>query len=206
MTDKARGVRLKTDVDKALGLRLKKARESARLTQKKVCESVEIPNVQTYSEYECGKRMPPLELIKRLSRLYRVSIDWIAFGEDSNLPERKAADDIRELFRIVDRLGLCFREETEMGDPTGRYVIYLENSRRREFDDLIAALGQINGIRNILDQERYEMLFQEKISSCAASSNDFEEIPEEIPAETGEGSDAAGGFGEEDFDDDMIPF
>ena len=52
MTDKARGVRLKTDVDKALGLRLKKARESARLTQKKVCESVEIPNVQTYSENE----------------------------------------------------------------------------------------------------------------------------------------------------------
>ncbi|MDE6898160.1 MAG: helix-turn-helix domain-containing protein [Lawsonibacter sp.] len=192
--------------DKALGLRLKKARESARLTQKKVCEAVKIPKVQTYSEYECGKRTPPLELIKKLSRLYQVSIDWIAFGEDSNLPERKAADDIRELFRIVDRLGLCFREETEMGDPTGRYVIYLENSRRRELDSLIAALGRINGIRNILEQGEYNMLFQGKISSYAASSNDFEEIPEEIPAETGEGSDAASGFGEEDFDDDMIPF
>ena len=192
--------------DKALGLRLKKARASARLPQKKVCEAVKIPKVQTYSEYECGKRTPPLELIKKLSRLYQVSIDWIAFGEDSNLPERKAADDIRELFRIVDRLGLCFREETEMGDPTGRYVIYLENSRRRELDSLIAALGRINGIRNILEQGEYNMLFQGKISSYAASSNDFEEIPEEIPAETGEGSDAASGFGEEDFDDDMIPF
>ena len=49
-------------------------------------------------------------------------------------------------------------------------------------------------------------MIQFPLPFTAIQSNDFEEIPEEIPAETGEGSDAAGGFGEEDFDDDMIPF
>lgn len=166
--------------DKEIGIRLKEARDAAKLTQKEVCETIGIPKTQTLSAYESGVNNPPIDILKSLSQLYQVSIDWIAFGEDSPLFERKKISDyITELFKIVDILGLSFREETDSnGNGTGRYVVYVENNRRKEFNNLVASLGRINGIREDLEPDEYDMLFQKKISTCATKSNDFEEIEE----------------------------
>lgn len=189
--------------DKEIGIRLKTARESAKLTQQKVCEILKIPKTQTLSAYESGVNNPPVEVLKKLSRLYQVSIDWIVFGEDSSLFERKNADYIAEFFGIVDKLGLCFCEETDWnGNSTGRYVVYVENNRRNRFNSLIADLGRINGIRDVLEPDEYKMLFQKKINTFAVESNDFEE--------TEECSDAVSDSTKENFveitDDGSLPF
>lgn len=166
--------------DKAIGIRLKEARESVGLTQQKVCEMLGIPKTQTLSAYESGVNNPPIEVLKGLSQLYHVSIDWIAFGEESLLAkQKKTSECIVELFKIVDRLGLCFCEEDDWnGNPTGNYVIYVENKNRKGFNNLIIDLGRINGIRDSLEPDEYEMLFKNKINKYAKESNDYEEIDE----------------------------
>lgn len=189
--------------DKEIGFRLKEARNAAKLTQKDVCKTIGIPQTQTLSAYESGVNNPPIDILKSLSQLYQVSIDWIAFGEDSSLFERKkTADYIAELFKIVDKLGLSFCEETDGNwGTTGRYVIYIENNKRSEFNNLIADLGRINGIRDVLEPDEYEILFQKKINTYATKSNDFEEIEE--------CSDTVSDSGKESFpviDDADLPF
>ena len=56
--------------------RLRDLREDADLTQDQLVKNT--GDATTYTNYEQGKREPPFELIIRLAKLYRVSIDYIA--------------------------------------------------------------------------------------------------------------------------------
>ena len=51
-------------------------REDADLTQDQLVKNT--GDATTYTNCEQGKREPPFELIIRLAKLYRVSIDYIA--------------------------------------------------------------------------------------------------------------------------------
>lgn len=68
--------------DTNLGIRLKQAREKAKLTQSDVCPKAGISKPQIISNYERGASSPPLETLKALSRLYGVSTDWLLFGQE----------------------------------------------------------------------------------------------------------------------------
>ena len=57
--------------------RLRDLREDADLTQDQLVKILGMHKT-TYTNYEQGKREPPFELIIRLAKLYRVSIDYIA--------------------------------------------------------------------------------------------------------------------------------
>ena len=59
-----------------VGDRMKDLRTKSRLTQRDVCEIIEI-TPQTYSGYENGKYEPTMETLVRLSLLYTVSIDFL---------------------------------------------------------------------------------------------------------------------------------
>ena len=56
--------------------RLRDLREDADLTQEQLVKNT--GDATTYTNCEQGKREPPFELIIRLAKLYRVSIDYIA--------------------------------------------------------------------------------------------------------------------------------
>lgn len=56
--------------------RLRDLREDADLTQDQLVKNT--GDATTYTNCEQGKREPPFELIIRLAKLYRVSIDYIA--------------------------------------------------------------------------------------------------------------------------------
>lgn len=73
-----------------IGERLKEARERLKLTQGKVCDELGIPNVQTLSAYERGTTAPPVEALIKLSKLYKVSTDWLLFGEEYSTREGKS--------------------------------------------------------------------------------------------------------------------
>ena len=162
-----------------IGSRLKYAREQAQLKQKDVCESAEIPNIQTLSAYERDKNSPPISALKKLSQLYHVSIDWIVCGKESmHERQKETADYINELLEAIDGLGLYFSEEQDWnGNPTGEYVVYLRNSRLKGFNYLIDSLYKIYDIRDRIDSEDFQMLIQKKIYKCATESNNFEPIP-----------------------------
>ncbi|MCD8396323.1 MAG: helix-turn-helix domain-containing protein [Lachnospiraceae bacterium] len=51
-------------------------RESAKYTQEEVSKRLNIQRT-TYCNYEQGKRLPPLDIIIRLARLYNVSVDYL---------------------------------------------------------------------------------------------------------------------------------
>lgn len=65
--------------------RLRDLREDHDLTQTELVELLHMHKT-TYTNYEQGKREPPLELIVRLARLYNVSIDYIAGIIDTPRP------------------------------------------------------------------------------------------------------------------------
>ena len=63
--------------NKSLALKLLELRQSHDLTQKQLCESLNIGR-STYSYFETGSRIPDLETLLLIARYYHVSLDELA--------------------------------------------------------------------------------------------------------------------------------
>ncbi|MFD1126594.1 helix-turn-helix domain-containing protein [Paenibacillus provencensis] len=83
----------------SLGARLKKARESKRLTQQEVANHLGVSN-GAISGYERNYRDPDTEILKKLADLYEVSLDWLHDRKekesDYSLPEEFVNSLIKE--------------------------------------------------------------------------------------------------------------
>lgn len=64
-----------------LGQRLRELREFHHYTQEYVSSRLNIER-PSYSNYECGKRTPPLELLIQLADFYQISIDDLLCNPD----------------------------------------------------------------------------------------------------------------------------
>lgn len=64
----------------SLGLRLQTLRERRHLKQRAVAKQIFV-SPQSYSAYEKGKRLPNILILVRLSRFYRISLDYLVTGE-----------------------------------------------------------------------------------------------------------------------------
>ena len=74
------------------GRRVKTARDELRLTQEELAKMVDVPK-SALSAYENGKTDPRLSLLAPLASALRVSITWLATGEngtDTGVDETKA--------------------------------------------------------------------------------------------------------------------
>lgn len=60
--------------NKSLALKLLELRQSHNLTQKQLCDSLNIGR-STYSYFETGSRIPDLETLLLIARYYKVSLD-----------------------------------------------------------------------------------------------------------------------------------
>ena len=60
---------------------LKKIRKERNLNQLKVAMDLNISR-EALSHYENGKRQPSLEMLRKLSRYFNVSIDFLVNGEE----------------------------------------------------------------------------------------------------------------------------
>ncbi len=67
--------------------RLRDLREDADLTQEELVKLLKMHKT-TYTNYEQGKREPPFELLIKLAKYYKVSIDYIA-GISDNMRAKK---------------------------------------------------------------------------------------------------------------------
>lgn len=64
---------------KSLALKLLDLRQSHGLTQKQLCESLNIGR-STYSYFETGSRIPDVETLLLFARFYKVSLDELVSG------------------------------------------------------------------------------------------------------------------------------
>lgn len=59
-------------VRKSLGVKLKKAREEAGLTQDTVAEKLKYESSQFVSNFERGECLPPKKIVKVLAKMYKI--------------------------------------------------------------------------------------------------------------------------------------
>ena len=69
-------------------LRIRDMREDADLTQRQVAEYL-LCDQSLYSKYERGERAGPLEVIVKLARLYKTSVDYLVCLTDRKTPYGK---------------------------------------------------------------------------------------------------------------------
>lgn len=81
-----------TDLKKAVGERLKEARERKNLKQNKVAKIIGIHN-STLAKYESGEREADYETLIKLAELYEVTVDWIT-GNNEQLERLEPIIDV----------------------------------------------------------------------------------------------------------------
>lgn len=67
---------------KALGLKLLSLRQARGLTQKQLCDDLNIGR-STYSYFETGSRVPDLETLLLFAQYYQVSLDELVIPSDA---------------------------------------------------------------------------------------------------------------------------
>lgn len=75
------------DPPEIIAPRLVALRESTDLSQDKFAESIGISQPR-WNQYETGKRPLTLEVASATCRKYKVTLDWLYFGDASGLPMR----------------------------------------------------------------------------------------------------------------------
>lgn len=65
-----------------LSLKLLELRQSHNLTQKQLCEDLNISR-SNYSYFECGKRVPDVSTLLLISQYYNISLDELVTGVPS---------------------------------------------------------------------------------------------------------------------------
>lgn len=150
-----------------LGIRLKKAREQASLTQQEVCDSIGIPKVQTLSSYERGVNNPPIDILKKLILLYGVSSDSLLFGNDY-IPERTKSESeyMYQFIDAVDHLPLHVNyEPSEVGTKEYAWIDLLSSSHVEGFNNLMLHWARLLNLRNsnTIEPDEYLMLVARRI-------------------------------------------
>lgn len=79
------------DSPEAVGERLKRVREMLGLTKREFAERADLTE-QTYGPFENAKRPLSLEAAKRLRKTYGLTLEFMYFGNKSDLPHRIAKD------------------------------------------------------------------------------------------------------------------
>lgn len=87
---------------KSLALKLLELRQSHGLTQKQLCENLNIGR-STYSYFETGSRIPDLETLLLIARYYKVSLDELVTDSLPNSSSGNADLDSSEI-QIIHHL------------------------------------------------------------------------------------------------------
>ena len=96
-----------------LQIRLKELRKQNNLTQKFICEKINIPR-RTYNSYEQGLCEPGIEVLKKIADLYEISLDFLTDHQLYNKPAGEfyqLTDKQKELIPYIKNLddGTCMR-------------------------------------------------------------------------------------------------
>lgn len=79
------------DAREAVSARLQRVRELSDLNKKEFSAKLDM-SPQAWGEYENGKRDLPLTVAKKLRKVYLIPLEFIYFGNKSDLPHRIATE------------------------------------------------------------------------------------------------------------------
>ena len=97
-------------MDKALSDRLKEARNNIGMYQEDAAHSMGMSR-PTLSAIEAGKRAVTAEEIREFSSLYKVTTDWILYGNDQKDMER------------MQRIGAYYQLFTQLGEQQQKEIV-----------------------------------------------------------------------------------
>lgn len=82
---------------------IKNLRIQTQLSQKRFGHKIGVSG-KTISAYECGKCIPPLRVLEKISEVYSVSVStFTAKGDDFLLKKiKKLQEELNELTRLID--------------------------------------------------------------------------------------------------------
>ena len=92
-----------------LPLTLRKYREKMELTQKQLAEVLNIDR-STYSYYETGKSVPPIETLIKLARIFNTTVDYL-LGYEREESEAVVHDDITVYNKSRENFALLSEDE-----------------------------------------------------------------------------------------------
>ena len=82
-------------------------RDEMKLSQKEIAKTLNVSR-ECYSLYETGKRHIPAEVLRNLSQLHNVSIDYLLEATDNRTPNRQLnaeEEQLLEAYKQLDRRG-----------------------------------------------------------------------------------------------------
>lgn len=157
--------------------RLADARKKAGLSQKVVCTDLNIPNVQTLSNYENNKNDPAIDRLCDLIDYYGVSADWLLFGTENRTEKYSSnREKVETLIKLLDALDIQIEPEYGFNSmETGRYIINLSHSPRSGFLELFDAVYNYRMLvsKGNLPAKEYQLLLQYKVADVSSKTNDF---------------------------------
>lgn len=150
--------------ENTIGKRLKVAR--GKMTQADVCDKLGIPSVQTLSAYERDVNSPTVDTLKKLSMLYKVSTDWLIFGEEYDPQNNKQpVDYLAQLVEAVDYFDLSIK--TIYDGSELETVIYLGSSKYIGVDDFLDKWRKLRALLDdhSIERDDYEMWISKRIQT-----------------------------------------
>ena len=125
---------------------LQELRKAKKLSQKEVAAHLNIP-ATTYNTYESGRSEPPLEILVRLSHLFKMPIDFIVQRDRTY----GTAEDIgKKMAELKDQLAAMDQEITEQGvDAPG---VQLLMSSLNKLADAMTAFSQTEAAQKALSK------------------------------------------------------
>ncbi len=83
---------------------MRTARKREGLNQKELADALGLKNKQSISDWESGKSMPKTETLLKISKLLKVSLDWLMFGSFPQLEYENVVKEKEELYKKVQEL------------------------------------------------------------------------------------------------------
>lgn len=112
---------------------LRELRKSKKLSQKEVAGKLNIP-ATTYNTYESGRTEPPIEILVRLSFLYKISVDLLV---QRNRTYKTTDDIVKQMAGVKGELAQLRKEYDESGKDIPGITEYFATLDR--FADAVTA-------------------------------------------------------------------
>ncbi len=146
-----------------IGKRIKEAREKARKTQEDCKELLGDVSISTISDWENGYAFPSVPYLKKISEKFKVSIDYLVFGEEpgSKGGEEPTVKDVLEtllwLYRTCD---FTWHVEKENGsyvdiNASEKPYKFLTSTKDPRILDFFVKYARLENNKDIMTEKAY---------------------------------------------------
>lgn len=109
-----------------IGTRLKQLRDSQHWTLKQVADKLGLKGHSTYSNWEYDRTQPDADMFAKLSELYKVSVDYLISGMESDYDDFEKLDAKRRF--VIEEVHHMTDDEV---DHFHDYIEFLKKNKKK---------------------------------------------------------------------------